>query len=119
MNGVKQFLWISIFLLWNIILLSFFIFFIFLEPLKSKSTQMLRPQKGNLGVSFNNTLLNFGLYNFRVYTVQVYRVYNNIIIIIVHTFMHIAQSVHAVYSEPMKMCVQVYNVHIIQSTLLI
>ena len=33
----------------------------FFESLKSKSTQMLRPQKGNLGVSFNDTLLNFGL----------------------------------------------------------
>ena len=57
----KAVLWISIFLLWHIILFSFFIFFIFFESLKSKSTQMLRPQKVNLGVSFNDTLLNFGL----------------------------------------------------------
>ena len=37
-------------------------YFLFLEPLKSKSTQMLRPQKGKWGVSFDNTLLNFGLF---------------------------------------------------------
>ena len=42
-------------------LFTFFIFSIFLKPLKSKSTQMIRLQKGYLGVSFNNTLLNFGL----------------------------------------------------------
>ena len=34
----------------------------FFESLKSKSTQNLRPQKGNSGVSFNDTLLNFGLW---------------------------------------------------------
>ena len=39
----------------------FFIFFIFIEFLKSKSTQMLRVQKGNSRVSFYDTLLNFGL----------------------------------------------------------
>ena len=33
----------------------------FFESLKSKSTQMWRPQNGNSGVSFNDTLLNFGL----------------------------------------------------------
>ena len=33
----------------------------FLKFLKSKSTQLPRPQKGNSGVSFNDTLLNFGL----------------------------------------------------------
>ena len=33
----------------------------FFQSLKSKSTQMLRPLKGNSGVSFNDTLLNFGL----------------------------------------------------------
>ena len=42
-------------------LFSFFIFSIFFESLKSKSTQILRPQKGSSGVSFNDTLLNFGL----------------------------------------------------------
>ena len=52
--------WISIFLLWNIILFGFFIFSIFFESLKSESTQMLRPQKGNTRVSFNLNL-NFGL----------------------------------------------------------
>ena len=41
---------------------SLFIFSIFLEFLKTKSTQMLKPQKGNSGVSFNDTLLNFGLW---------------------------------------------------------
>ena len=33
----------------------------FFQPHKSKSTQMLRPQKGNLGVQFDNTFFNFGL----------------------------------------------------------
>ena len=33
----------------------------FFKSLKSKPTQTLRPQKGNSGVSFNDTLLNFGL----------------------------------------------------------
>ena len=41
---------------------SLFTFFIFFEFVKSKSTQMLRPQKGNSGVSFKDTLLNFGLW---------------------------------------------------------
>ena len=45
-------MWISIFTLWNIILFSLFISSIFFESLKSKSTQMLRPQKGNSEVSF-------------------------------------------------------------------
>ena len=31
---------------------------------------MLRPQNGNLGVSFNNTLLNFGLRSMSSRTVQ-------------------------------------------------
>ena len=43
----------------------YFIWFLhilhFFESLKSKSTQMLRPQKWNSGVSFNDTLLNVGL----------------------------------------------------------
>ena len=34
----------------------------FLKFLKSKFTQLPRPQKGNSGVSFNDTLLNFGLW---------------------------------------------------------
>ena len=33
----------------------------FFKFLKSKFTQLPRPQKGNSGVSFNDTLLNFGL----------------------------------------------------------
>ena len=40
----------------------YFIFsFFFVESLKSKSTQMLPPQKGNSRVLFNDTLLNFRL----------------------------------------------------------
>ena len=38
-----------------------FIVFLYFESLKSKYIQMLRPQKGNSGVSFNDNLLNFGL----------------------------------------------------------
>ena len=34
----------------------------FFDSLKSKSTQMFRPQEGNSGVLFNDTLLNFGLW---------------------------------------------------------
>ena len=34
----------------------------FFESLKSKSTQMLRPQKVNSGVSFNDTLLMYNVY---------------------------------------------------------
>ena len=52
---------------------SLFIFSIFFESLKSKSTQNLRPQKGNSGVSFNDTLLNFGLRNPARYNATVYR----------------------------------------------
>ena len=45
-------------------------FSIFFESLKTKSAQVLRPQKGNSGVSFNDTLLNFRLSNQRgVYNV--------------------------------------------------
>ena len=64
-------LWISIF--------SFGILFylvssyspLFYESLKSKSTQILRPQKENLGVLSKDTLLNFGLrYNLNVYCIQ-------------------------------------------------
>jgi len=39
----------------------------FLKFLKSKSTQLPRPQKGNSGVSFNDTLLNFGLCTHTLY----------------------------------------------------
>ena len=58
--GLGRFVDINLFVM-KYYLFTFFIFSIFLNPLKSKSTQMLRPQKGNWGVSFNNTLLNFGL----------------------------------------------------------
>ena len=44
---------------------SLFIFSIFFESLKSKSAQMLRPQKGNSRVSFSDALLNFGLRGLR------------------------------------------------------
>ena len=98
MNGVRQFCEYQYFC-YKILFYSFCLYWLFFEPLKSKSTQMLRPQKGNLGVSFNNTLLNFGLYNFRVYTVQVYRVYNNIIIIILHTFTISTCSVQWTYEN--------------------
>ena len=53
--------WISIFLIWNIILFSLFIFSIFFESLRSKLTQMLRPKKGNSEILSNDTLSNFGL----------------------------------------------------------
>ena len=45
----------------------------FFESLKSKSTQNLRPQKGNSGVSYNDTLLNFGLWaeNFRMADIEI------------------------------------------------
>ena len=42
--------------------LSLFTFSILFEFVKSKSTEMLRPQKGNSGVSFKDFLLNFGLW---------------------------------------------------------
>jgi len=50
----------------NIFVMKYYFFLFlhilhFLKSLKSKSTQMLRPQKGHWGVSFNDTLLNFGL----------------------------------------------------------
>jgi len=53
----------------NIFVIKYYFFHLiyilhFFESLKSKSTQMLRPQKGNSGVSFNDTLLNFGLRGF-------------------------------------------------------
>ena len=35
--------------------------FHFFEALQLKSTEMLRPRNGNSGVSFIDTLLNFGL----------------------------------------------------------
>ena len=58
--GLGIFVNISIFVM-KYYFFSLFIFSIFFESLKSKSTQNLRPQKGNSGVSFNDTLLNFGL----------------------------------------------------------
>ena len=38
-----------------------FIFSLYFFYFSSKSTQMFKPQKRNSGVSFNDTLLNFGL----------------------------------------------------------
>ena len=58
--GLGSFGNINIFL-WNTIFFSLFIFSISFEYLKSKSTQMISPQKGNSGVLSNDTLLNFGL----------------------------------------------------------
>ena len=58
--GLGSFVDINIF-----VLKYYFIWFLpilhFFKSLKSKFTQLLRPQKGNSGVSFNDTLLNFGL----------------------------------------------------------
>ena len=45
----------------DIVLFSFFTFAFFFISLKSKPTQMLRRQKGNSGISFNDTILNFEL----------------------------------------------------------
>ena len=42
----------------------------FFQSLKSKFTQIVRPQKGNSGVSFNDTLLNFGLCSFVLYNLN-------------------------------------------------
>jgi len=59
--GVGSFVNIKIF----VMKYSFFQFvynLYFFESLKSKSKQMLGSQKGNSGVSFNDTLLNFGLW---------------------------------------------------------
>ena len=59
--GLDSFVNINIF----VMKYKFFSVFIlhFFESLKSKSTQMFRPQKGNSAVSFNDTLLNFRLSN--------------------------------------------------------
>jgi len=58
--GLSSFVDINIF-----VVKYYFIFFLynlhFLKSLKSKYAQMLRPQKGNSRVSFNDTLINFGL----------------------------------------------------------
>ena len=64
-------LWISIFLFGILFYLVSSYFPLFFESLKSKSTQMLRPQKENLGFLSKDTLLNFGLrYNLNVYCIQ-------------------------------------------------
>ena len=59
-NGVRQFCGYQ-YLSYEILFYLVSEYSPFFQFLKSKSTQMLRPQKGNFGVSFNNTLLNFGL----------------------------------------------------------
>ena len=59
--GLGSFVNINIFVIKHYFF-TLFIFSIFFESLKSKSTQISRPQKGNSGLSFNDTLLNFGLW---------------------------------------------------------
>ena len=59
--GVGSFVNIKIFVMEYSFFFNLFIISIFLESLKSKSKQMLGSQKVNSGVSFNDTLLNFGL----------------------------------------------------------
>jgi len=59
-------MWLDSFVDVNIFVVKYyFISFVyslhFLEFLKSKSIEMLKPQKGNSEVSFNDTLLKFGL----------------------------------------------------------
>jgi len=58
--GLTSFVDINIFVMKYYFIL-FLLILHFFKSLKSKSTQKLRPQKGNSGVSFNDTLLNFGL----------------------------------------------------------
>ena len=61
--GLGIFVNISIFVMKYYLFLFVYILHFF-ESLKSKSTEILRPQKGNSGVSFNefnDTILNFGL----------------------------------------------------------
>ena len=59
--GLCSFVDINIFVIKN-----YFIYFLhifhFFKSLKSKSTQIIRPQKGNSGVLFYDTLLNFELW---------------------------------------------------------
>ena len=57
--GLGSFVDINIFVK-NIILFGFFILSFF-SNLSNQNCTNVRPQKGNLGDSFNNTLLNFGL----------------------------------------------------------
>ena len=50
----------------NIFVMKYFFYLVsshfpFLSNLLNQIYKMLRPQKGNSGVSFNDTLLNFGL----------------------------------------------------------
>ena len=54
--GLRIFANISIFVM-KYYFFQFVYILHFFESLKSKSTQILRPQKGNSGVSFNETLL--------------------------------------------------------------
>jgi len=60
-NGGRQFCEYQNFCNEIFFFFSLFIISIFFESLKSKSKQMLGSQKGNSGVTFNDTLLNFGL----------------------------------------------------------
>ena len=58
--GLGSFVNISIFVMKHYFIQFAYILHFF-KSFKSKSTQMLRPQKGNSGVLPNDTLLNFGL----------------------------------------------------------
>ena len=44
----------------------------FLSNLLNQIYKMLKPQKGNAGVSFNDTLLNFGLWDLLQHNVHIY-----------------------------------------------
>ena len=54
--GLGSFVNINIFVMKYYFFFQFVYILHFFESLKSKSTQMLRPQKGNSRVSFNDTL---------------------------------------------------------------
>ena len=57
--GLGSFVNINIFVI-KYHFIQFVYIHICFESLKSKSTQILRPQKGNSAVFSNDTLLNFG-----------------------------------------------------------
>ena len=59
-KGLASFVELNI-LVMKYYFILFFHFLHFFEFHKSKSTQILRPQKGNSGVLFNRPLLNFSL----------------------------------------------------------
>ena len=59
--GLGSFVNINIFVM-KYYFIQFVYILHFFKSLKSKSIQMLSPQKGNSEVLFNDTLLNFGLW---------------------------------------------------------